>query len=252
MYIKPKTEILPEAQKELWPLLGEMPEYFVLYGGTAVALRYGHRQSVDFDFFTDRRDFDLVKTCKEIPFIKKYAKTIVRARENQIDFILDMAHGSVNISFLNNDEIISGFLKVPDRCQENEINIASKLDLAASKILSIHSRTEGKDYIDLAVLVSGDISLQQGVEAAVAIARLSPQGVARLSIPDFLKELGTADITELMFNASISISREEAARYHGILADEAGKVNVERVLNTELKAYKSLSSLKTLGRGAHL
>ena len=27
---------------------------FVLYGGTAIALRLGHRQSVDFDFFTER------------------------------------------------------------------------------------------------------------------------------------------------------------------------------------------------------
>jgi len=26
----------------------------VLYGGTAIALRIGHRFSVDFDFFTDR------------------------------------------------------------------------------------------------------------------------------------------------------------------------------------------------------
>ncbi|WP_373321508.1 nucleotidyl transferase AbiEii/AbiGii toxin family protein [Rivihabitans pingtungensis] len=27
---------------------------FVLYGGTAIALRLGHRESVDFDFFSDR------------------------------------------------------------------------------------------------------------------------------------------------------------------------------------------------------
>jgi hypothetical protein len=27
---------------------------FVLYGGAAIALRLGHRQSVDFDFFSSR------------------------------------------------------------------------------------------------------------------------------------------------------------------------------------------------------
>jgi hypothetical protein len=35
----------------LWPQLKNVPEQYVLYGGTAVALRYGHRNSVDFDFF---------------------------------------------------------------------------------------------------------------------------------------------------------------------------------------------------------
>ena len=37
MTIKAKTEILPEAQKILWPLLAEVPGDFVLYGGTAPA-----------------------------------------------------------------------------------------------------------------------------------------------------------------------------------------------------------------------
>lgn len=31
-----KTKILPEAQQELWPLLKEVPDHFVLYGGTAI------------------------------------------------------------------------------------------------------------------------------------------------------------------------------------------------------------------------
>jgi Nucleotidyl transferase AbiEii toxin, Type IV TA system len=29
----------------------DIPGYFTLYGGTAIALRLAHRQSVDFDFF---------------------------------------------------------------------------------------------------------------------------------------------------------------------------------------------------------
>ena len=55
---EPKTEILPKAQLELWPLLAPAPGLsFVLYGGTAVALYLGHRVSVDFDF-----DFDFFRT----------------------------------------------------------------------------------------------------------------------------------------------------------------------------------------------
>jgi len=47
-----RLDILPPAQLALWPELRQIPAHFVLYGGTAIALRLGHRQSVDFDFFT--------------------------------------------------------------------------------------------------------------------------------------------------------------------------------------------------------
>ena len=49
-------EMLPEAQKQIWPALGwTRTSGFVLYGGTAIALWCGHRASVDFDFFTDKQ-----------------------------------------------------------------------------------------------------------------------------------------------------------------------------------------------------
>jgi len=49
---EPRFNILPAAQKVLWPELAEIPKHFVLYGGTGLALRLGHRGSVDFDFFS--------------------------------------------------------------------------------------------------------------------------------------------------------------------------------------------------------
>ncbi|QQO57451.1 MAG: hypothetical protein N838_32975 [Thiohalocapsa sp. PB-PSB1] len=42
--------ILPASQLALWPTLAQVPKRLVLYGGTAIALRLGHRQSVDFGF----------------------------------------------------------------------------------------------------------------------------------------------------------------------------------------------------------
>ena len=48
----PALHILPESQQSLWPSLAPLAQQgFVLYGGTAIALRLGHRISVDFDFF---------------------------------------------------------------------------------------------------------------------------------------------------------------------------------------------------------
>lgn len=50
--LTPRIDILPAAQKRLWPELAGIPAHFTLYGGTAIALRLGHRASIDFDFFS--------------------------------------------------------------------------------------------------------------------------------------------------------------------------------------------------------
>ena len=51
-YLELKLEVLPAAQKEIWTSLAAAPHLnFVLYGGTAIALHLGHRESLDFDFF---------------------------------------------------------------------------------------------------------------------------------------------------------------------------------------------------------
>ena len=52
----------------LWARLSEVPRGFVLYGGTALALRLGHRQSVDFDFFTSL-PVDPGELAASVPFL---------------------------------------------------------------------------------------------------------------------------------------------------------------------------------------
>jgi Nucleotidyl transferase AbiEii toxin, Type IV TA system len=66
----PRLDVLPAAQRALWPELVRIPKGFVLYGGTALALRLGHRVSVDFDFFAhdslDHRALD-----RDIPWLRE-------------------------------------------------------------------------------------------------------------------------------------------------------------------------------------
>jgi hypothetical protein len=52
---------------------------YTLYGGTAIALHLGHRESVDFDFFTDRH-LDEESIQKAMPIVKT-AQTIQREPE---------------------------------------------------------------------------------------------------------------------------------------------------------------------------
>lgn len=68
---RPHLEILPAAQRRLWPELRPAWELgMVLYGGTAIALRLGHRSSVDFDFFTERA-LDRGALSAALPFIER-------------------------------------------------------------------------------------------------------------------------------------------------------------------------------------
>ncbi len=64
----PKLEILRPAQRRLWDELKHTPKHFVLYGGTALALRLAHRSSEDFDFFSNHSFApDLLR--KAIPYL---------------------------------------------------------------------------------------------------------------------------------------------------------------------------------------
>jgi len=51
MTFSPRLDALPQAQRALWAELADIPHRYVLYGGTALALRFAHRTSADFDFF---------------------------------------------------------------------------------------------------------------------------------------------------------------------------------------------------------
>jgi hypothetical protein len=65
---QPRLDILPPAQRALWLELDATPGHFTLYSGTALALRLGHRQSFDFDFFS-REAFGPGALAREIPYL---------------------------------------------------------------------------------------------------------------------------------------------------------------------------------------
>jgi hypothetical protein len=52
--------------------LRQIPKHFVLHEGTAIALRLGHRASVDFDFFTSE-SFKPEKILSGVPLLSRCA-----------------------------------------------------------------------------------------------------------------------------------------------------------------------------------
>ena len=76
MIFAPNLSILPPSQLRLWWELDTTPDHFTLYGGTALALRFGHRSSVDFDFFSNR-SFEPDELAEAIPCLKGAERVLV-------------------------------------------------------------------------------------------------------------------------------------------------------------------------------
>jgi Nucleotidyl transferase AbiEii toxin, Type IV TA system len=140
---------------------------FVLYEGTAVALRLGHRVSVDFDFFTDTTlDRDAIREA--LPFT---AQSLVLQDERNT-FTVQVAPGNeqgayVKISFYG--AIGFGRVGAPDITRDGVLQVASPEDLMATKLKVILQRAEAKDYRDIAALIAAGVGLSNGLAAARAL-----------------------------------------------------------------------------------
>lgn len=168
----PRLDILPEPQRRLWDELRELPPEFVLYGGTAIALHLGHRESVDFDFFSNK-SLDPTQLTLAIPFLA--GATVTQREPNTLSCIINRG-GQVKLSFFGLPSIPR--LQPPLIAPDNGLQIASLLDLAGMKASVVQMRAEAKDYVDIdAVLTDGRIDLPMALASALAIygAQFNPQ-----------------------------------------------------------------------------
>lgn len=161
---QPCLSILPPPQRRLWDELGAIPAEFVLYGGTAIALYLGHRQSVDFDFFGDRA-FEPARLVARLPFLE--GATITQQAPDTLSVLVDRG-GPVKLSFFGLPEIPR--LLPPHVVPATGLQIASLLDLAGMKAAVVQQRAEAKDYLDLdALLRPGGLDLPTALASALAI-----------------------------------------------------------------------------------
>jgi hypothetical protein len=131
-------EILSQPQTDILPIIAGYKNDFGLVGGTAIALHLGHRKSIDFDLFTNKKfeNGEIVKAIKAKALIEN---TIV----DQLDQLTVMVN-KVKLTFLyypfplEFKEDFEGFLKMPDI-----------LTLAAMKAYTLGRRSKWKDYVDL-------------------------------------------------------------------------------------------------------
>jgi hypothetical protein len=163
----PHLETLPAEQQRLWPsLAGLRRAGFVLYGGTAIALRCGHRVSVDFDFFSSQ-SLERQQLCRLLPWWD--GAQVLQDQPDTLTVLVADVHtrNTVKVSFFGGLSI--GRVAEPDPTVDGVAVVAAPLDLLGTKLKVILQRAERKDYEDVAVLLRSGLSLAQGLAAARAL-----------------------------------------------------------------------------------
>lgn len=134
-------DAIPDSVRNLLMLLAPLPalEDFSLGGGTSLALRYGHRLSVDLDFFTTA-EFD---TDQLIDRLGMTDVTLVNRAPNSLT--LDVQ--GTKLDFLRHAYPL---LAPPEEIEG--VRLLSLPDVAAMKLNATANRGAKKDFFDLCEL----------------------------------------------------------------------------------------------------
>jgi Nucleotidyl transferase AbiEii toxin, Type IV TA system len=120
-------------------VLGQLPVGFYLAGGTGLALRFGHRRSVDLDFFS-RESFDeeaLLASLKA-----RFQPSVLSRAPQTLHLLLR----DIRVSFIGYPYPL---LFQPDRFASADV--ADARDIACMKLSAVSSRGSRRDFVDLFV-----------------------------------------------------------------------------------------------------
>lgn len=143
--------VLPQSAKDALAVLGKskIVRDGYLAGGTALALHFGHRQSIDFDFFSEKT-FDSA----------------------QMNYALQ-ASGTFDVDTVEKNTLLGTFQSVKfsyfyypypmlqPTVFYDGVALAHIQDIAAMKLVAITDRSTKKDFIDLYALIHHGISIEE-------------------------------------------------------------------------------------------
>lgn len=136
-------EILDRKRQKLLPQLAFSKKHgFYMAGGTALALQMGHQTSLDFAFYTPKK-FDNKALLREI---EKRFKTAVLIETAEQTLIVKI--NEIEVSFFHYPYPLAFPL-----LNIEGVNLASKEDIAAMKIIAISDRGTKRDFIDIYFLL---------------------------------------------------------------------------------------------------
>jgi len=138
-FFKMRQEVINKKTELLLAKLAKsgLMKNFYLAGGTALALQYGHRKSIDLDWFSQ----DSFSTVKLKMALAKIGKIIIDSEEKDT---LNLNLNGIKISFLGYPyKLLFPCLKW------GGIKVADYRDIACMKLDAVSSRGSKKDFIDL-------------------------------------------------------------------------------------------------------
>ena len=128
-------ELLEALMQE--PALSELR----LVGGTALALQYGHRSSINLDLF-GKIDIDAYELQSIL------SKHGVLRVENETKIIHQYAIDNIKVDVVNYP-----FEWISPMIEDEGVRLASPIDIAAMKVNAIEGRGTKKDFIDMYMLL---------------------------------------------------------------------------------------------------
>lgn len=146
-----KQALLPETFRAL-QLAGSLPVLKKAYmaGGTALALRLGHRISEDLDFFTrEKFDEDLVVADLRKAGLEKEKTAWMTVKGN---------FGKTDVSLFYYE-----YPLIEETDVFEGVNVVRKKDIAAMKIIAMYDRGTRRDFTDLYFLAK-EFSLEEMME----------------------------------------------------------------------------------------
>jgi hypothetical protein len=207
----PNLSMLPPAQLKLWLELGATPESFMLYGGTALTLRLGHRTSLDFDFFSNV-SFDPERLAATLPYLRDAER--VQMAPDTLTCRVDRG-GAVLVSFFGGLGL--GQVAERDTVQGMALRVASLLDIAGTKMAVVQRRAEAKDYLDIDALLRHGVDLPTALAAGNVVYGRSFNSIVTLKALSFFDDVPALPV-EVRDRLSAAVAAVDVARLPALKA----------------------------------
>lgn len=143
---------LSQAAQAALAILGKrkiLPSKTYLAGGSALALHFGHRISVDFDFFTPTA-FNSNEVAQKMAEVGDF-----QLSQKEEGTLLGTFNNVKFSLFIYNYQLVDKFIPF------SKVFLASTKDIAAMKLAAIMDRGTKKDFVDMYFLNKNNITIDQ-------------------------------------------------------------------------------------------
>ena len=191
-------EIFDNKRRKLLPYFKRFKDRFYLAGGTGLALQLAHRDSIDFDFFTDK-DFSSEDLLREVKAVFS-------------DFKVEVAQaGNKTLNLIIAEDVKASFFCIDEKLLKpvldaDYFNIAHIDDIACMKMTAL-LRAEFKDYVDLFYILK-----QKSLNEIFDDCKRKYMGFDEMVYLKALVSFNDINFTKILFKPKMQVKMSEIKR----------------------------------------